>query len=70
METEIIDWKYRNFNKLNRTPPVVLNNKLPNSMCYCGIINQFKWFWKVESYIPANMKNSFYTLLQIIMIMV
>ena len=51
-------WNYRNVNKLNWMPLVILNNKLTgiSSMCYGIIINQFKWFWKVQSYICANIK--------------
>ena len=41
-----------------------------SSMCYSMIINQCKSFWKVQSYIPANMKNYFCISLQIKVIMV
>ena len=39
-------WNYKNINKLNSTPPVILNNKLRgiSSICYGTIITQFKWF--------------------------
>ena len=41
-----IHWNHKNVNKLNCTPPVILNNKLPaiSSTCYDVIIDQFKWF--------------------------
>ena len=50
---------YRSINKLNWTPPVILNNKLLwiSLMCYSIIINQFQWFWKVQSYILLNTKT-------------
>ena len=65
-------WNYRNVNKLNWTPAAILNNKLPgiSSMCYGIIINWFKWFWKVQSYIPARMKNFSCIVLQIKIVMV
>ena len=36
-------WNYKNINKLNPTPPVILNNKLRgiSSICYGTIITQF-----------------------------
>ena len=65
-------WNYKNINMLNWTPPVIWNNKLPgiSLMCYDVIINQFKWFWKVQNYFPSNMNNYSYILLQIKIIMV
>ena len=57
---------YRSINKLNWMPPVILNNKLLwiSLMCYSIIINQFQWFWKVQSYILLNKKNYFCILLK------
>ena len=65
-------WNNRNVNKLSWTPAVILSNKLPriSSICYGIIINWFKWFWKVQSYISANMKNYSCILLQIKIVMV
>ena len=40
-----------------------------SSMCYGVIINQFKWFWKVQSYIRANKKNYSCILLKIKIVM-
>ena len=56
---------------LSLAPPVILNNKLLwiSSMCYGLIINQFKWFLKVQSYIRANKKNYSCILLKIKIVM-